>query len=68
MIGAKFLNEVLEKFRAEVCARSQAVDPQGERDWYDLSYGFFLGLGLDPEDAHTAANEARYTHQYWGAE
>ena len=37
MIGAKFLGEVLEKFRVEVCQRSEWVDPQGERDWYDLS-------------------------------
>ena len=59
-------NELLEKFKKKVCERSSEIDPDNERDWFCLSYGFFLALCLDhdPEVAYKLANEAN-TLQYW---
>ena len=59
------IDEALEKFKTEICNRSKEVDPESERDWYCMSYGFFLALGLSIEDAEDAACKARYDHQYW---
>ncbi len=34
-------------------------------NWYDMSVGFFMALGLTPDEARELANECRYTNQYW---
>lgn len=57
--------EALERFRTEICRREDEVDPEGECDWYDLSIGFFIGIGVKPLNAHEYACEARYVHEYW---
>ena len=64
----KQIAEALEVFRTEICSRSEEIDYEGSRDWFDLSYGFFLAKGLSPDQAFEAASEARYTHQYWVTE
>lgn len=53
------------EFKKEVCDRSKIVDPEEERDWYDLSFGYFLSKGLSVEDATTLACVVRYDCQYW---
>lgn len=37
--------------------RDKNVDPDDECDWFDLAYGFFLGMGLEPEHALNVAEE-----------
>jgi len=57
--------EALELFKQEVCFKSNQIDFYQERDWNDLSYGFFLAKGFSPSDAEDLAIKARYTFQYW---
>lgn len=57
--------ELLAAFRKDVCDKHAAVDPDAERDWMDLSYGYFLAKGATPDEAWEVAIEARYTHGYW---
>lgn len=60
-----------QKYAAEiaafkrVCEQSAKVDPNDERDWYDLSIGFFLALGVSIADTHTLAGIVRYQLLYW---
>jgi hypothetical protein len=57
--------QATEKFKA-FCHSSAAKDPElDELDWYDMSVGFFLALGLSVEDAYDVATKCRYTHKYW---
>ena len=37
----------------------QEVDPDGEYDWWDMAFGFFMGLGFEPDDAADLANNAK---------
>ena len=54
----------LNRFQREVCERATDIDPHGDRDWYSMSYGFFLAVGLDPEEATRCALEAK-DKSYW---
>jgi hypothetical protein len=60
------VEEALIKFKSEIEAKSVDVDPGGERNWYDLAFGYGLGLGLDPDDAYTLATKAYYGRRYGG--
>jgi hypothetical protein len=53
------------RFRKEVCARMNTVDPNGELDWYTLSFGFFLACGLSVTRATSMAIYVRYEKGYW---
>lgn len=58
--------ELMQKFQA-FCENPPA-DPEedlDQRDWYDMSIGFFLALGATVAQAHHLAVKARYEHQYW---
>jgi hypothetical protein len=55
----------VERFRDEICARAEEIDPDEERDWWDLSLGFFLAAGLDVESAEEMATFVRYEMGYW---
>lgn len=55
----------LERFRDEVCLRAKEVDPDEDQDWYALSLGFFLALGVTIKKAHRLAIYARYEAHYW---
>lgn len=57
--------EAVAAFRTEVCARSVEIDPSEERDWYELSIGWFLGRGLAFEAAEEMALFVRYACLYW---
>ena len=59
------LLQSLERFKTEICNHSKDIDPSSERDWYDLSLGFFLAIGHNIDDATDLAVYARYTCQYW---
>ena len=37
--------DLLERWYAQVYLRAKSTDPDGERDWYDMAIGFFLGAG-----------------------
>lgn len=39
------------RFLAEVYRRAEDVDPNDERDWYDLALGFLLACEVPPEIA-----------------
>lgn len=39
------------RFLAEVYHRAEDVDPNNERDWYDLALGFLLACEVPPEVA-----------------
>jgi hypothetical protein len=43
--------EVLERWKTEVCARSNKIDPDGEQDWLSMWIGFAIGAGLPMEVA-----------------
>ena len=47
-------------FKGLVFDQEDAVDPDKECDWADLSYGFFLGRGLKPERANEIAAYVTY--------
>ena len=57
--------DFLEEFKVEICDKSSEIDPDAERDWFDLSYGFFLARGATVEQAIDLAIEARYKNHYW---
>jgi hypothetical protein len=52
--------EAVKQWHEKVVDRPDAVDPDGERDWWDLAYGFFLALGFDVETAQDMAGEVHY--------
>ncbi len=43
-----------------VASRPSEVDPDDIRDWYDMAYGFFLALGLNPERADELAVDVAF--------
>lgn len=47
--------EACKRFRDRVNDREQEVDPEQERDWFDLAYGFFLALDFEPSAASSMA-------------
>lgn len=49
--------KLLDDFRAEIIDRALEIDPMGERDWFDLAYGYFLGLHKTPDSAYDLALE-----------
>lgn len=58
-------DEAISAFK-NFCLSSQSEDEELEEvEWYDMSIGYFLALGLDVETSIEAAIECRYTHQYW---
>lgn len=62
MITKETATELFKNF----CQSEKAKDPElDELDWYDMSIGFFLALGLSVEDAYAVATECMYTRQYW---
>jgi len=58
-------SDMLDKFKLEVCAKTEDIDPDEERDWFCLSIGYFLALGAGPELSHELARTARYKYGYW---
>ena len=56
---------LMRTFKRKICDRADEIDPTSELDWYSLSIGFFMALGLDSARAGDYANEARYTYGYW---
>lgn len=50
------LEEAKKKFHKEVVDKASEVDPDNERYWTDLAYGYLLALGFPPgEDTLLAA-------------
>lgn len=47
------------KWNEIVHDRSDEVDPDDERDWFDMALGFFLALGFDVETAYELADQAK---------
>lgn len=54
----------VEKFKA-FCLSSTLDDKSDELDWYALSIGFFLALGLTEDEAFELALHVRYDKGYW---
>ena len=54
----------LLKFKEEVCDNALALNAD-DMDWHTLSFGFFLALGFDAEQAYLMASDVRYVHGYW---
>lgn len=59
-------------FRKDVCAKSKQIDPNEERNWYDLSIGYFIAKSLSGHsnsnscgEAYDAALFVRYKCGYW---
>jgi len=38
-------------WRDEVFGRADSIDPDGDRDWEDMAYGYALGNGFTPDEA-----------------
>jgi len=53
------------RFKREVCERRDDVDPDEEQDWFSLSLGFFLALGIDADRAYSLSTWVRYDQQYF---
>lgn len=52
--------DLLSEFRTAVYNRAAEVDPDEERMWFDIAYGYFMAKGLEPEAAYALATTARY--------
>lgn len=57
--------EAVKRFRKEVCEVCGKVDPGDQYDWFSLSLGFFLALGLSLDVSHRLSLWCRYDQQYW---
>jgi hypothetical protein len=42
---------LIDDFKKNISDNASSVDPEDQRDWFDLSYGYFLGREKSPEDA-----------------
>lgn len=51
--------KALELWEKRVFDCSEEIDPDDSYDWWDMAYGFFLGLQFSPEVAANLANEAK---------
>ena len=51
--------EAQRLWEENVYDRAEEVDPDGEYDWWDMAFGFFMGLGFEPDDAADLANNAK---------
>ena len=58
-------SEIIEKFKNEVCIKFHEDEDFQERDWYDLSIGWFLANGVFKDDAFDLALIVRYDFHYW---
>ena len=47
---------VIARWKERIKDRSAEVDPDGQFDWYDLCFGFFLGNGFEVGRAHDLAS------------
>ena len=52
--------EAKAKWETEVFDNVSEVDPEDEHYWKSLAYGFFLGCGFHPDDAHELTREVDY--------
>jgi len=52
---------LIEQFITEVHFRAKEIDPDNEYDWRDLTYGWALGKGIEPEAAAEFALFIRYS-------
>ena len=43
-MGSDRMVAALDRYRLRVCLNPD-IDIEGECDWHDLAYGFFLGMG-----------------------
>lgn len=48
----------IEKWKHNVRHKWEEIDPHSEELWGSLALGYFLGLGLSPEDAADSVREA----------
>ena len=62
--------EALDKFKALMQNQNKTweIDPEEGLDWFSVSVGYFLALGLSPSDAIDLAIHARYDKHYWNEE
>ena len=58
-------HKALEDFKARCCDQQDAIDPDDEFQWFDMSYGFFLAHKLSRDAAYQLALHVRYDKQYW---
>lgn len=47
------------------CYENNQEEGLKNSDWYDLSLGFFMALGLSFEDSEKLACDVRYKEHYW---
>ncbi len=57
------MSPLVKKFKEEVYDRAKEIDPENERDWFDMAYGYFLGNGVDRDTAFDLALES--TNRCW---
>jgi hypothetical protein len=50
----------VEQFEREVSNRANLVDPDGEQDWFSLTFGWAIAKGYDIYVAHDFAHHIRY--------
>jgi len=48
-----------ERWEQDVYKKWEEVDPHSTEDWHSLAYGYFIGLGLSPEDAYESVAQAQ---------
>lgn len=59
------LPEALRRFKEEICEQYGGDGTTDDLHWYDMSVGYFLGIGVPLEGAFELASQARYEHGYW---
>lgn len=57
---AELSEKLLKKFRKQIHERASEIDPDNEFYWKDLTYGWALAQGLEPEAAREFASYVRY--------
>jgi hypothetical protein len=53
-------DETIALFKKEMHDRAAEIDPDNERDWLDLTIGWAISKGMEPEEAHFFAIHIRY--------
>jgi hypothetical protein len=51
--------EAQKRWDKEIFEKAKEIDPDDERDWFDMAYGFFLALGFESETASDMAWQAK---------
>jgi hypothetical protein len=50
--------QALKQFHEKIFNNAEEIDPDHDRDWFDLAFGYFLALEFDIDTALEMADSA----------